>query len=119
MKRSTRKSNHRKSSSARKHSGQPQHQQTEIKATGEQQFAASGEGKQYGEGSYSGTRQYNKGLKEHMQTHDIEREARDAAPRSPAESKEMSDAERIGRSRARGSSASRSPDEPETPEDLK
>ena len=102
-KKSTRKSNDRKSSSARKHSGQPQQpQQQEMKGGREQQFAASGEGKQYGEGSYSGTRQYNKGLKEHMQTHDIEREARDAAPRSPDDARQMSEAERIGRSRAKG-----------------
>jgi len=79
MKKSARKTNDRKSSSAKRHSGQPQ----------QQQFAASGAGKQYGEGSYSGTRQYNKGLKEHMQSHDIEREARDAAPRSTDEAKQM------------------------------
>lgn len=92
MKKSTRKTNARKSSSAKRHTAQPQ----------QQQYGAGGEGKQYGEGSYSGTRQYNKGLKEHVQTHDIEREAKDAAPRSPQEAKEMSEAERIGRSRAKG-----------------
>jgi hypothetical protein len=81
---------------------QPQAKQPEKKDAGKQQLAASGEGKQYGEGNYAATRQYNSGLKEHMQTHDIEREARDAAPRSPEESKAMSEAERIGRSRARG-----------------
>ena len=100
MKKSARKSNDRKSSSARRHSGQPQHQQAE--GGQQQQYGAGGEGKQYGEGSYSGTRQYNKGLKEHLQTHDIEREARDAAPRSPDDAREMSEAERIGRSRAKG-----------------
>ena len=62
----------------------------------------SGAGQQYGEGSYSGTRQYNQGMKDHVQHHDIEREARDAAPRSAAEEKEMEEAERIGRSKARG-----------------
>lgn len=69
----------------------------------QQQHAASGEGKQYGEGSYSGTRQYNEGLKEHVENHDIEKDARDAAPRSAAEEKEMEEAERIGRSRSRDS----------------
>lgn len=79
-------------------------QQSQSDAQGneqQQQNAASGEGKQYGEGSYSGTRQYNEGLKEHVENHDIEREARDAAPRSEAEEKEMEEAERIGRSRSR------------------
>ena len=117
MKKEARKSNERKSSSARKHSGQPQHQQAEMKG-GQQQYGAGGEGKQYGEGSYSGTRQYNKGLKEHIQSHDIEREAHDAAPRSKDEAKQMEQAEQIGRSRARGNSH-RSPDEPEGSEDLK
>ena len=51
----------------------PQKQQQQ--GVGQQQ-QQSGTGQQYGEGSYSGTRQYNKGLKEHVENHDIEREAR-------------------------------------------
>jgi hypothetical protein len=70
-----------------------------------QQQQQSGTGKQYGEGSYSGTRQYNEGMKEHVQNHDIEREARDAAPRSDSEEKEMEAAERIGRSKSKGEGA--------------
>jgi hypothetical protein len=66
----------------------------------------TGTGQQYGEGSYSGTRQYNEGVKEHMQHHDIEREARDAAPRTASEEKEMEEAERIGRSKSKGEGAS-------------
>jgi hypothetical protein len=65
----------------------------------------SGEGEQYGEGSYKGTRDYNRGLKEHVEQHDIEKEARDAAPQSEEEANEMEDAERAGRERARGPSA--------------
>ena len=76
----------------------------------QQQHAASGEGKQYGEGSYSGARQYNEGLKEHVENHDIEKDARDAAPRSDAEEKEMEEAERIGRSRSRDSAEKPSDD---------
>jgi hypothetical protein len=71
-----------------------------------QQQQQSGAGQQYGEGSYSGTRQYNEGVKEHVENHDIEREARDAAPRSASEEKEMEEAERIGRSKARGGESS-------------
>src|SRR5438094_668868 len=52
MKNSTRKTNQRRTSAARRHSGQPQHQQAETKGGG-QQYGAGGEGKQYGEGSYS------------------------------------------------------------------
>ena len=41
----------------------------------QQQQTRSGEGQEYGEGNYKATRQYNEGLKEHVQEHDIEREA--------------------------------------------
>jgi hypothetical protein len=74
----------------------------------EQQQMQTGEGQQYGEGSYKGTRQYNEGLKDHVEHHDIEREARDAAPRSASEEKEMEEAERIGRSRSRAGDESSS-----------
>jgi hypothetical protein len=69
---------------------------------GQQQQQQSGEGQQYGEGNYKATRDYNKGMKDHVEHHDIEQEARDAAPRTAAEEKEMEEAERIGRSRAKG-----------------
>ena len=73
-------------------------------SSGQQQLQ-SGEGKQYGEGNYEASRKYNEGLKDHVQNHDIEKEARDAAPRSAAEEKEMEDAEREGASRAKGDSS--------------
>ena len=71
----------------------------------QQQQQQSGEGEQYGEGNYKATRDYNRGLKDHVEHHDIEKEARDAAPRSEEEANEMQDAERAGRERARGQSA--------------
>jgi len=77
----------------KKPEGQPQQQQQ------------SGEGQQYGEGNYKATRDYNRGLKDHVEHHDIEKEARDAAPESEKEADEMEDAERAGRERARGRSA--------------
>ena len=67
-----------------------------------QQQQQGGEGQEYGEGNYKAARQYNEGLKEHVQNHDIEKEARDAAPRSAEEASEMEEAENIGKSRARG-----------------
>jgi hypothetical protein len=68
-----------------------------------------GEGQEYGEGNYKATRQYNEGLKDHVLHHDIEKEARDAAPKSDEEARAMEEAERIGKSRARGTE---SPDDP-------
>jgi|SwirhisoilCB2_FD_contig_31_18571236_length_383_multi_5_in_0_out_0_1 hypothetical protein len=61
------------------------------------QQSAQGE---FGEGNYKATREYNEGLKRHMETHDIEKEARDAAPRSKDEAEDMERAEEIGRSHA-------------------
>jgi hypothetical protein len=68
---------------------------------GQQQSGSGGEGGQYGEGNYQATRDYDRGLKEHLKTHDIEREARDAAPRSEEEARQMREAEEAGKSRAR------------------
>ena len=58
--------------------------------------------KEHGEGNYKATRDYNKGLKEHVEHHDIEKDARDAAPKSEQEAREMEEAERVGRSRSKG-----------------
>jgi len=69
---------------------------------GQQQDSGSGTGNQYGEGNYQATRDYNRGVKEHMEKHDIEREARDAAPRSEEEARQMEEAERAGKDKARG-----------------
>ena len=80
-------------------------QGSQEKPQGQQQQLQGGEGKEYGEGNYKATRQYNEGLKEHVEHHDIEKDARDAAPKSAAEEREMEDAERIGRSRAKGDSS--------------
>jgi hypothetical protein len=65
-------------------------------------MSADDDRKQQGEGSYSGTKQYNEGLKKHMNQHDIEKEALDAAPKNDQEAREMEEAERIGRSKAKG-----------------
>ena len=72
----------------------------EKKQSGEQQMQG-GEGQQYGEGNYKATRQYNEGLKDHVEHHDVEKEARDAAPKSEAEQREMDEAERIGKSKSK------------------
>jgi len=105
------RSNSSSKSSGSRSPGSPSPQQ--------QQQAASGEGKQYGEGNYAATRKYNEGLKRHLESSDVEREARDAEPRDAAEGEEMSRAERIGRSKARGDVESPGRDTGEDPEDVK
>lgn len=85
----------------RKDTNPPMKQQLPQGGQGQQQ-AQSGEGGQYGEGNYAATRQYNAGLKDHVEHHDIEKEAREAAPKSEEEARQMEEAERAGRSRAKG-----------------
>ena len=92
---------------------EPQLGQDAKEAKDPQKQQQTGEGQQYGEGSYSGTRQYNEGVKEHMQHHDIEREARNAEPRSAAEEQEMEQAERVGRSKSRGEGGAEDADKPD------
>lgn len=89
---------------------QPKKPQESQKPSGQQQ-QQGGEGQQYGEGNYKATRQYNEGVKDHMQHHDVEKEARDAAPKSDAEARDMERAEEIGRSRAKGDSKEK-PEDP-------
>lgn len=63
-----------------------------------QQAQQSAQG-EYGEGNYKAARDYDDGVKRHLATHDVEKEARDAAPRSPAEAQDMERAEEAGRAR--------------------
>lgn len=66
----------------------------------QQQQQGAGQG-QYGEGNYKATRDYNAGVKDHMQHHDVEKEARDAAPKSEQEKREMEQAEQLGKSKSK------------------
>lgn len=66
----------------------------------QQQQQGSGQG-QYGEGNYKATREYNAGVKDHMQHHDVEKEARDAAPKNEQEKREMEQAEQLGKSKSK------------------
>jgi hypothetical protein len=94
----------------------PKQQNRDSQGGAQQQQAQTGEGQQYGEGNYKATRDYNRGLKDHVEHHDIEKEARDAAPRSAAEEKEMEEAERFAKSKARGEEGG--PDAAENQQDL-
>ncbi len=54
-----------------------------------------------GEGSYTGTRDYNRRTKKFIESGRVARAARAAAPKSEEERHAMQKAERIGRSRAK------------------
>ena len=67
----------------------------------QQQQQGGAQGGQYGEGNYKATREYNAGLKDHVEHHDIEKEARDAAPKNEQEKREMEQAEQLGKSKSK------------------
>lgn len=50
-----------------------------------------------GEGSYSGTRDYQKGVKAYLEHANVEKDARDAAPKNANEARELEKAEEAGR----------------------
>jgi hypothetical protein len=54
-----------------------------------------------GEGDYAATRRYRRGTERFVATHDIERAAREAAPKNASEARDMAAAEAAGRERAR------------------
>lgn len=55
-----------------------------------------------GEGSYTGTRDYNQRTKKFIESGKVDEAARQAAPQSEEEAHQMHKAERIGKQRARG-----------------
>lgn len=50
-----------------------------------------------GEGSYSGTRDYQEGVKSYLRTADVEQDARNAAPADAEEARELAAAEAAAR----------------------
>lgn len=54
-----------------------------------------------GEGDYEAARKYDKDAREFAQTGDVDKAARDAEPRDAGEAREMEEAERAGKERAR------------------
>jgi hypothetical protein len=55
-----------------------------------------------GEGDYEATRRYRKRTEQYLGTHDVEKDARRAAPRSRKEAESMVAAESAGKKRAKG-----------------
>jgi hypothetical protein len=55
-----------------------------------------------GEGNYDATRRYDKAARDFVESGKVEDAARDARPKSPEEAEEMNEAERAGKSHAKG-----------------
>ena len=61
----------------------------------------SGTDKEYGEGNYKASRQYNDATKKFVESGKVEQAARDAQPDTESEALQMADAEAQGRRRAK------------------
>lgn len=61
-----------------------------------------GKGGVEGEGSYSGTKDYNERTKDFVDSGKVDEAARSAKPQSEEEAHQMQKAERIGKQRAKG-----------------
>ena len=57
--------------------------------------------KEYGEGNYKASRQYNDATKKFVESGRVDEAARNAAPKSDAEAKDMRDAEAEGKQHAK------------------
>ena len=55
-----------------------------------------------GEGSYTATRDYQQNIREYLKDADLAKDAEAAKPRSESEARELEEAEREGRSHAKG-----------------
>lgn len=78
-----------------------QHQQQAGASDFQPQAGSSKAGQQMGEGSYEGTRDYNKRTQEYLDKADVEADAEAAKPRSEQEARELDQAEKEGRSHAK------------------
>ena len=83
------------------HPGDPQQEQPDSneiqpKPQGQQ------DDQEMGEGSYEGTREYNRRTKEYLDKADVEADAQASRPRSEDEAREMKQAEDEGRSHSKG-----------------
>lgn len=84
-------------------------QQPERESDAQQQQSGSGDvqpqadgGQQMGEGSYEGTRDYQKNIGEYLEKADVDKDAQAAKPRSEQEAREMTQAEQEGKSHSKG-----------------
>ncbi len=80
-----------------------------------QQGQAGAGNKQYGEGNYAASRDYNERTKQFVESGRVEEAAKAAAPKNEREAKEMSDAEREGRRPMREEDPAINPDKQKKP----
>ncbi|MDB5947314.1 MAG: hypothetical protein JWQ33_2340 [Ramlibacter sp.] len=82
----------------------PRHSDPQQQQAGSSDFQPKPEGKQQqmGEGSYEGTRDYQKRTEDYLKKADVEADAEKAKPRSADEARELEQAEEEGKSHSKG-----------------
>jgi hypothetical protein len=63
---------------------------------------ADGGNQEMGEGSYEGTREYQKNIGDYLKKADVQKDAENAKPRSEQEARDMNEAEQEGKSHSKG-----------------
>jgi hypothetical protein len=77
-------------------------QQQQQSGSSDFQPQAAGGKQQMGEGSYEGTREYQKNIGDYLKKADVEKDAENAKPRSEQEARDMNEAEQEGKSHSKG-----------------
>ena len=67
------------------------------------------EDKEHGEGNYKASRDYNERTKKFVESGKVDEAAQKARPQNPQESREMSEAERLAKSRSKGEDTKKKP----------
>ena len=74
----------------------------EFQQSSSPQASGGSKQQQMGEGSYEGTRDYNQRTERFLKTHDVDKEAEAAKPRSDHEARDMEKAEEEAKSHSKG-----------------
>lgn len=77
-------------------------QQQQQSGSSDFQPQAAGGNQEMGEGSYEGTREYQKNLGDYLKKADVQKDAENAKPRSEQEARDMTEAEQEGKSHSKG-----------------
>jgi hypothetical protein len=81
---------------------QPESEEQPPSASPESKDSAPSAKQEMGEGSYEGTREYNKRTADYLKKADVEADAKAATPKSEQEERDMQRAEDEGRSHSKG-----------------
>lgn len=77
-------------------------QQQQQSGSSDFQPQADGGNQEMGEGSYEGTREYQKNIGDYLKKADVQKDAENAKPRSEQEARDMNEAEQEGKSHSKG-----------------